>query len=389
MLDRIISLTEENHGSDWVAHGLLDSIVDAFFPLIRYVDTEVDEIDSLSIDPTTDPRRHTQSSPESPPVSTAVDPKEAGESSEKNVLDEKPIAPRFEPVRPPPSPKPSWRRWARAHLPAVPSGLIYIRLFFLPTSSAAKRKHEEQPKQIYDRSTMLKRITDTRRLVTGLSRLLGAKHQVIGRLRKRGAEIGEGVEAYIGDLEGDFVHILMLSELRGSYRSRTAAANELVPLRIHPPKLPTRLSLPPQRLLLLRPKWDGPSYPCAIYRDHLRPGHAIRHRYAHIPIFLSSHLTTTSRVVVNECTWSTQRCSRRCEASRSKRIDCAIQLLCRGLRLHLPGSMRYAVYHSVLAMGREGEVGGEERYAGATCVGRVLGLGMTYPAFSVTIASLA
>jgi len=71
VLDRIISLTEENHGSDWVAHGLLDSIVDAFFPLIRYVDTEVDEIDSLSIDPTTDPRRHTQSSPESPPVSTA------------------------------------------------------------------------------------------------------------------------------------------------------------------------------------------------------------------------------------------------------------------------------------------------------------------------------
>ena len=50
---------------------------------------------------------------------------------------------------------------------------------------------------------MLKRITDTRRLVTGLSRLLGAKHQVIGRLRKRGAETGGGVEAYIGDVEGE------------------------------------------------------------------------------------------------------------------------------------------------------------------------------------------
>lgn len=54
---------------------------------------------------------------------------------------------------------------------------------------------------------MLKNMTDMRKLVTGLTRLLSAKGTVIGRLRKRAKEEGGTVEAYIGDVED---HILLL-----------------------------------------------------------------------------------------------------------------------------------------------------------------------------------
>ncbi len=130
-----------------------------------------------------------------------IDPEDGLQLSEKMILDEKPVKScALLPIR---FPRLSWRKRIKAHLPHLPIALVYFRLFYLPTSSAVKRKHEAQPEQVFDRSVMLKRMTDMKRLVTGLSRLLGAKSQVIGRLRKRGAEIGGGVEAYIGDVEGE------------------------------------------------------------------------------------------------------------------------------------------------------------------------------------------
>lgn len=38
-------LTVSLHLADWIAHGLMDSIVDSFFPLIDYVEFEADDID--------------------------------------------------------------------------------------------------------------------------------------------------------------------------------------------------------------------------------------------------------------------------------------------------------------------------------------------------------
>lgn len=49
---------------------------------------------------------------------------------------------------------------------------------------------------------MLRRMTDIRRLTTGLTRLLGSKYQVITRLKRRAAENGGEVSAYIGDVQG-------------------------------------------------------------------------------------------------------------------------------------------------------------------------------------------
>lgn len=55
---------------------------------------------------------------------------------------------------------------------------------------------------IFDRTLLLHRMTEMRRLVTGLTRLLGAKHQVVTRLRKRAGTGGGEVAVYISDVQG-------------------------------------------------------------------------------------------------------------------------------------------------------------------------------------------
>ena len=217
----MLSLASDDHGSDWIAHGLLDSIVDAFFPLVRYVDGEVDEIDSLTIDPSTDPRA-TPASLDSSPASSITDDPDTYEMDEKLILPavtrKKALSrwrrPAKAPSILPPSPSRSyWSMRPNLHLPTY---LVYLRLFFLPTSSATPRKHETAGQTVYDRSTMLRRMMMTRKLVTGLSRLLGAKNQVIGKLRKRAKESGGGVEAYIGDVED---HVLLLQTSLNHYEA--------------------------------------------------------------------------------------------------------------------------------------------------------------------------
>ncbi|WWC69892.1 uncharacterized protein I206_103835 [Kwoniella pini CBS 10737] len=219
VIERALNFPNPDHNSDWIAHGIIDSIVDAFFPLIRYVDGEVDDIDSLTIDPTTDPKK-TTAVLESEPIPlldgntswNEFDLNEkrepSGRSNEKPSLLphmwKQPLATKSKhnirhTIR-------SKLRLPKMHM-TVPLPLVYFRLFFLPTSSAVRRKHENVSEAVFDRSTMLKRITDMRRLVTGLTRLLGAKGAVIGRLRKRAREDGTTMEAYIGDVED---HILLL-----------------------------------------------------------------------------------------------------------------------------------------------------------------------------------
>ncbi|KAE8537631.1 hypothetical protein D1P53_005687 [Cryptococcus gattii VGV] len=210
VLDRVLTLANPDHGADWIAHGLLDSIVDAFFPIIRYVDGAVDDIDSLTIDPTTDPKKTTAY------LGLGLGSVTAGingDGSERFKQDEKGSDKKRNGLWRTPdhlsTPRISLCKRLRASFPHFypPPQLLrpftYLRLFLLPTSSAVKRKHEQAPKMVFDRSTMLKNMTDMRKLVTGLTRLLIAKGAVIGRLRKRAKEEGGTVEAYIGDVEGD------------------------------------------------------------------------------------------------------------------------------------------------------------------------------------------
>jgi magnesium transporter len=204
VLDRILSLVDDYQGSDWIAHGILDSIVDAFFPMIRFVDNEVEDIDHLTIDPYIEPTT-TSTIPSPQSSETSIGSGVAIEMSEKISLDSTGQKIWREPT---PPIQPSHLQRLRQHLNSikpynVPRFFIYIKLFWTPLSNGNNaRPHTDRP-HAFGRYEMIKRITDTRKLVTGLSRLLHGKHNVVGRMRKRARLLDfEGVEAYIGDLEG-------------------------------------------------------------------------------------------------------------------------------------------------------------------------------------------
>ena len=219
VLERILSnaSAREAPGSDWIAHGLLDSIVDAFFPLIRYVDGEVDDIDSLTIDPSTHPHVVTLANEIDSPRSSEtlheaqVEEEKAMDEDEKRMA--KLTSSKETVPRTPLEPKQRITLMTILNkigdsIPSVyfhvPRPLIYLKLFFLPVTNAVNRIRIHDHGHVFDRSTMLKRITDMRKLVTGLTRTLGSKAQVVAKLRKRAADTGGGVEAYIGDVEGEF-----------------------------------------------------------------------------------------------------------------------------------------------------------------------------------------
>lgn len=196
---------DDYQGSDWIAHGILDSIVDAFFPMIRYVDNEVEDIDHLTIDPYVVPQ---PSQMHIPSPQTSQESVDGIEMSEKISLDSSGTK-IWKEVIPPVQPTVSQR--FRQHIKSfngsrlrVPRFFIYIKLFWVPLADGHNsRPHTDRP-HAFGRYEMIKRITDTRKLVTGLSRLLHGKHNVVGRMRKRAKLLDfEGVEAYIGDLEGE------------------------------------------------------------------------------------------------------------------------------------------------------------------------------------------
>ena len=262
---------DDYQGSDWIAHGILDSIVDAFFPMIRYVDNEVEDIDHLTIDPYAAPN------PSQTPVSSPQSSQEsvdAIEMSEKISLDSSggkvwraPTPPKAPTVRERLRQTIQGFRGSRLRVPRL---FIYIKLFWVPLSNGNNaRPHTDRP-HAFNRYEMIKRITDTRKLVTGLSRLLHGKHNVVGRMRKRARLLDfEGVEAYIGDLEGEAHSGFFLSApslgirwklIPRSYPSTRKIAQSP---RIRTGALPARLPIPSQRhhLLLSCSAGSHPSRP--------------------------------------------------------------------------------------------------------------------------------
>ena len=206
--NRILSdaSAREAPGSDWVAHGILDSIIDSFLPLARYVDGAVDDIDSLVVDPSSASRHAVAEEVVSEPRSSETLHDDI-ELDEKSLSSEKKLA-----TYPPHPRKPTYRARHNlldrfdtllSHIPPmyirVPRWLLYLKLFFLPVTNAVERQESHLATPTFDRSTMLKRIQDMRKLVTGLTRTLGLKHQVVAKLRKRATEM----DPYVGDIEGE------------------------------------------------------------------------------------------------------------------------------------------------------------------------------------------
>lgn len=228
--DRILQLQKDTASAEWIAHGLMDSIVDAFFPLIKHVDTEIDQIDSLVTDPSTEPERKATPPSQAPTLDQLT--------YEMDDLDEKGRrrngSRRLTTASAPAPLSVRWRRTV-ATLRLQRDKLSTVFPAFPNTdrpilSPSTRRKLQNFGKfmgvygrhkdpavfanPVYDRTDMLKRMTDVRRIVTGLSRLLSAKFQVMARLKKRADKGDAEVIAYIGDVQD---HIMMLQSSLSHY----------------------------------------------------------------------------------------------------------------------------------------------------------------------------
>ncbi|KAH7883545.1 hypothetical protein F5I97DRAFT_1813481 [Phlebopus sp. FC_14] len=185
--------------SDWIAHGLLDSIVDAFFPGLEKIEAEVTSVEPIVF-----------SAEQSSCASDTVVVDEYNKSNEEKppLLDEKVDTnsrPRTRFSMPRPTPYVILRRVKRK-----------LSTFLV----AATTLHNARLKSTPPATTMtLQRIAHTRRLVTSLTRLLASKSEVVSQIRKRfltPKRMGQNVNSddldiaiYMGDVQD---HILTLQQ---------------------------------------------------------------------------------------------------------------------------------------------------------------------------------
>lgn len=244
--NRIVLLDEVvNMSSDWIAHGILDSIVDSFFPFFNEIEREVMDIDDLvyadadaeeiSEEPVVivaEPHTPSTLKQELPPEPTPLTKESPLQSEEKKTS--APSNPSEESIRPHfTAPRPTLRmlfRRARRYIIG-----LWHRLSRLTRA-------QNRPAKVNPRITTLRRMAKTRRLVTNLGRSLAGKSEVVTRIRKRllqqGFEpaLGNGgskseeleVAIYMGDihdhiltLQGSLNHMeRMLSQSHPSYLSQ-------------------------------------------------------------------------------------------------------------------------------------------------------------------------
>jgi magnesium transporter len=216
----------------WIAHGILDSIVDSFFPILSHIEveaafsvfTEQDGSDGPMPTPRPSPPpslppgtllRHSKeekeksASPDSktpvnsmemekPPFSFALDEKLSNSKDTASIKTKSTL--RF--VVPTQTPGALFRRWKR----------FILRQLEWPWKRTSDRSSTQQV-QINPTTLKLRRMARTRRLVTTLGRVLSSKAEVVARLRKRLLTPSEKeivskdeveVAIYMGDIQGSF-----------------------------------------------------------------------------------------------------------------------------------------------------------------------------------------
>lgn len=187
---------------DWIAHGILDSIVDSFFPYLENIEKEVMAIEELVFSATAVSASTDASTDASPPISAEEFEKprrmfsvsETVSFSEKSSV-EGSMRPRFA--------APKWT----LHLLSR-----RIRRFFM-RHWRRRAKSREAPSTAT--ALTLRQMARTRRLVTSLGRLLASKSEVVTQIKKRLLKTGTSgsssvsaeeleVAMYMGDIEGNF-----------------------------------------------------------------------------------------------------------------------------------------------------------------------------------------
>ncbi|EPQ60678.1 hypothetical protein GLOTRDRAFT_31418 [Gloeophyllum trabeum ATCC 11539] len=192
-----------NASSDWIAHGILDSIVDSFFPFQEGIEMEIAAIEDLVF---SDNHLRLKESPLPEVVTPNFQmPEKPSDAHPKD--EEKRLAPaertrtRF--ADPTPTIPLLVRRLRRA-----------IRSRILPKAQIST----ETKSAMSSTAMTLRRMAKARRLLTTSTRLLSTKHEVVAQIKKRllnegalpkGTGAGDEIEVamYMGDVQD---HILTL-----------------------------------------------------------------------------------------------------------------------------------------------------------------------------------
>ncbi|KAF7339502.1 hypothetical protein MSAN_02164600 [Mycena sanguinolenta] len=209
--NRIMSLDKVvNMSSDWIAHGILDSIVDSFFPFLQGLEREVMAIEDIVFSGERNPSAAVSPDADTSTLPTNVE--KAGsqiwplELSEKNVARLETAQTHFS------LPWPAFLAKWRVHIP--------------------KRRRKAVAAKPSPTTSTLHRMARARRLLTSLSRLLSSKSEVIAQLRKRlltSSQSESNVERaevamYLGDVQD---HILALENSLSHYERMLSQSHPL------------------------------------------------------------------------------------------------------------------------------------------------------------------
>ncbi|KAF8202921.1 hypothetical protein BJ912DRAFT_798732, partial [Pholiota molesta] len=206
LLEQVINMS-----SDWIAHDILDSIVDSFFPFLQEIEKEVTAIDNMvyylgdfeSVSASDSLQSSIMGKRSQEEKEQQGDDKEAKDDAmglQKYYTSAEKLREAYRPrfVSPRLSPRLLYRRLKR-HVGNGWRALWWAKAESLPSA----------------RQTTLRRMARTRKLVTVLGRLLATKSDVVTQIRKRLAKAGAGVHGseelevavYMGDVQD---HILTL-----------------------------------------------------------------------------------------------------------------------------------------------------------------------------------
>lgn len=198
--------------SDWIAHGLLDSVVDSFFPILKEIKNDVAAIETILFgnEELTETSFSGGSGGFDAERSTGtVTGKEVENSPSFSQIEKAEATPEVGP---------------RFSMPRLTMPLAFRHLkrrakYFLQGAFSTSKSRNTSVRTAT--SIAFRRMARMRRLVTSLTRLLASKSEIVSQIRKRYLNNGkvvrnEGVEIamYMGDIQD---HILALQQALSHY----------------------------------------------------------------------------------------------------------------------------------------------------------------------------
>jgi len=198
---------------EWIAYSLMDSIVDAFFPLINFIEGESRELDGYLADPLGE-WSHNRSLHEDDASSRIF--RSSTRASRKVVVTQTqtfislpgpfqylPLPSLFVPLLPSKLLQTKSRSRVKRIVLNVKGRKVKSEQYVYP--SKPRRLGEALGASLpVDPKVLVRRIADSRKLVTAMSRLLGPKTDVVRGMRKRSREAGD-IGMYLGDLQGEII----------------------------------------------------------------------------------------------------------------------------------------------------------------------------------------